>query len=64
MWHLLTGCGKTPFPPYSREGGSPERFEKTGFSLPRERHSWMEKDFFSNLLKRKILSKNSGIENR
>jgi hypothetical protein len=33
---LLTGCGKTPIYRHSREGGSPERIEKTGFLLPQE----------------------------
>jgi len=47
---LLAGCEKTPLHRHSREGGSPEGFKKTGFPLPRERHYWTVKDFFSTLL--------------
>jgi len=30
---LLAECGKTPLNRHSREGGSPEGFEKTGFRV-------------------------------
>jgi len=33
---LLAGCGKTPIIRHSRESGSPESLEKTGFLLPQE----------------------------
>ena len=32
----LAGCGKTPLHRHSRESGSPEGIEKTGFLLPQE----------------------------
>ena len=34
--HSLAGCGKTPISRHSRESGSPEDIEKTGFLLPQE----------------------------
>jgi len=46
----LAGCGKTPIDRHSRESGSPEYIEKTGFLLPQEWHPKTENDFFSNLL--------------
>jgi hypothetical protein len=33
---IIAGCGKAPLSRHSRESGSPEGIEKTGFPLPRE----------------------------
>jgi hypothetical protein len=37
---------RIPLGCHSREGGSPERFEKTGFLLSQERRIEIENDFF------------------
>jgi hypothetical protein len=50
---ILTGSGKTPIHRHSREGGSPECIEKTGFRFRRNR---AEKDFFSKKLMKKIIT--------
>jgi hypothetical protein len=46
----LAVCRKTLIRRHSRESGSPECLEKTGFPLSWERRTKPEKEFFSNLL--------------